>query len=75
MTKIFVAGGAGFIGSNFIRYWLSKYPDDLVINYDLLTYAGNFDNLTDMAEKHRDRYVSSSKDVAITVLFSHIGQL
>ncbi len=63
MTKIFVAGGAGFIGSNFIRYWLSRYPDDLVINYDLLTYAGNPDNLTDIAEKHRDRYVFARGDI------------
>ena len=45
MSSIFVTGGAGFIGSNFIRYWLSRYPGDLVINYDLLTYAGNLDNL------------------------------
>ena len=56
MAKIFVAGGAGFIGSNFIRYWLSKYPGDLVINYDLLTYAGNLDNFTDIEEKYPDRY-------------------
>jgi dTDP-glucose 4,6-dehydratase len=43
---IFVTGGAGFIGSNFIRYWLRKYPDDVVVNYDLLTYAGNASNLS-----------------------------
>ena len=49
MGGIFVTGGAGFIGSNFVRYWLSRYPDDNVINYDLLTYAGNPDNLTDVA--------------------------
>ncbi len=43
--RILVTGGAGFIGSNFIRYYLNKYPDDLVVNYDKLTYAGNIDNL------------------------------
>lgn len=63
MTKIFVTGGAGFIGSNFIRYWLSKYPDDLVINYDLLTYAGNPDSLTHVIEKHPDRYVFARGDI------------
>lgn len=43
--KILVTGGAGFIGSNFIHYWLSKNPGDSIINLDLLTYAGNLDNL------------------------------
>ena len=43
--KILVTGGAGFIGSNFINYWLEKYSDDKIINLDLLTYAGNLDNL------------------------------
>lgn len=47
--KLLVTGGAGFIGSNFIRYWLSKNPDDSIINLDALTYAGNLDNLTDLA--------------------------
>lgn len=42
---IFVTGGAGFIGSNFILYWLKKYPDDKIINFDSLTYAGNLENL------------------------------
>ena len=40
-----VAGGAGFIGSNFIHYMLGKYPDYEIVNYDKLTYAGNLDNL------------------------------
>lgn len=48
--KLLVTGGAGFIGTNFIRYWLRHYSDDTVINLDLLTYAGNLSNLTDMAE-------------------------
>lgn len=56
MSIIFVTGGAGFIGSNFIRYWLDSYPADQVINYDLLTYAGNPANLEDLAQNHSDRY-------------------
>lgn len=43
--KILVTGGAGFIGSNFIHYWMDKYPDDKIINLDVLTYAGNLENL------------------------------
>ena len=45
MPKILITGGAGFIGSNFIHYWLKKYPDDKIINLDVLTYAGNLENL------------------------------
>lgn len=43
--KLLVTGGAGFIGSNFVLYWLKKYPNDSIINLDLLTYAGNPENL------------------------------
>ena len=46
--KILVTGGAGFIGSNFIHYWLKKYPEDQIINLDILSYAGNRDNLIDL---------------------------
>jgi dTDP-glucose 4,6-dehydratase len=49
-VKILVTGGAGFIGSNFIHYWLSKYPQDKIINLDKLTYAGNLDNLKDLED-------------------------
>lgn len=49
MSKILVTGGAGFIGSNFIRYWLDKYPQDSLGNLDLLTYAGREENLADIS--------------------------
>lgn len=48
--KLLVTGGAGFIGSNFIRYVLNKHPDCQVLNFDKLTYAGNPDNLKDVAQ-------------------------
>ncbi|MCL6096435.1 MAG: dTDP-glucose 4,6-dehydratase [Patescibacteria group bacterium] len=43
--KLLVTGGAGFIGSNFILYWVKNYPKDLIVNLDKLTYAGNLENL------------------------------
>lgn len=46
--KLLVTGGAGFIGSCFIRHIINKYPDYKIINLDLLTYAGNIDNLNDV---------------------------
>ncbi|MFA5163097.1 MAG: dTDP-glucose 4,6-dehydratase [Patescibacteria group bacterium] len=55
--KILVTGGAGFIGSNFIRYWLDKYPQDEIINLDLLTYAGNLDNLLAVSDRPNYRFV------------------
>lgn len=50
---ILVTGGAGFIGSNFIRHILNKHPDCRIINLDKLTYAGNLDNLRDI-EKNKN---------------------
>ncbi len=49
MRKVLVTGGAGFIGSNFIRYWLKQHPEDVIVNLDALTYAGNSQNLKDCA--------------------------
>lgn len=46
--NVLVTGGAGFIGANFIRYFLAQYPQAKVINLDLLTYAGSLDNLKDL---------------------------
>lgn len=55
--KILVTGGAGFIGSNFIHYWLGLYPDDSIVNLDKLTYAGNLDNLKGLEETGRYQFV------------------
>lgn len=49
MKNILITGGAGFIGSNFIEYFMQKYPNYRIINLDLLTYAGNLDNLASVA--------------------------
>lgn len=49
--RILVTGGAGFIGSNFVRYWLERHPDDHVVVYDLLTYAGNRASLADVEDR------------------------
>lgn len=51
--KLLVAGGAGFIGSNFIRYMLEAYPDISIVNFDKLTYAGNLENLNSVAQDPR----------------------
>lgn len=55
--KLLVTGGAGFIGSNFILYWVKKYPDDLVVNFDKLTYAGNLENLETIENCKNYRFV------------------
>ncbi|HWF22921.1 MAG TPA: NAD-dependent epimerase/dehydratase family protein, partial [Acidimicrobiales bacterium] len=41
---LLVTGGAGFIGSNFVRFWAERHPDDGLVAYDVLTYAGNRPN-------------------------------
>jgi len=55
--KLLVCGGAGFIGSNFIRYYLKNHSDDEVINFDKLTYAGNLDNLRDLENNPHYHFV------------------
>lgn len=68
--KILVTGGAGFIGSNFIRYMIKKYPDYKIVNLDLLTYAGNLENLRDVQEHPNYKFVRG--DIADCCLVNNI---
>lgn len=43
--RLLVTGGLGFIESNFINYWISKYPNDQIVNVNMVTYASNLDNI------------------------------
>jgi len=56
--RLLVTGGAGFIGSNFVRYILEKYPGYRIINLDKLTYAGNLENLADIEDDPRHEFVN-----------------
>lgn len=71
--KLLVTGGAGFIGSNFIRHILNKYPDYEVVNLDKLTYAGNLDNLKDIESISRYTFIRGDicdEDVVETAMES-----
>lgn len=88
MTKLLVTGGAGFIGSNFIRYWLTNHQDDQVVNLDQLTYAGHLESTKDFADNQNYKFVQGDicdsgiveqvmKDVEIVVHFaaeSHVDR-
>jgi dTDP-glucose 4,6-dehydratase len=50
-VRLLVTGAAGFIGSNFVRYWLERHPADTIVAYDLLTYAGNRASLADVDDR------------------------
>lgn len=55
--NLLVTGGAGFIGSHFVRHWLSENPSGRITTFDKLTYAGNLDNLRDVLGSSRHRFV------------------
>lgn len=68
--KLLITGGAGFIGSNFVRFMVNKYPDYQIVNLDLLTYAGNLENLKDIENAPNYKFVRG--DIADR---EYIGQL
>ncbi len=86
--KVLVTGGCGFIGSNFIRYWLKKYPKDKVVNLDKLTYAGHLSSVKDFTKNKNYKFVKGDicdpkivdkvmKDIDVVVHFaaeSHVDR-
>ena len=60
MSTILITGGAGFIGSNFVKYMLDKYPDYDIINLDALTYCGNLENLKDIEDMDNYTFVKGN---------------
>ncbi|MEG2843628.1 MAG: GDP-mannose 4,6-dehydratase, partial [Ruthenibacterium sp.] len=72
MKTYLITGGAGFIGSNFVIYMLEKHPDIRIINVDVLTYAGNLENLKSIENDPRYTFVQADicdRD-AISALFA-----
>src|SRR5205085_9261472 len=67
-VRMLVTGGAGFIGSNFVRYWAERHPDDRIVVLDLLTYAGDRRNLAEM----EDRIELVQGDIADLELCEHL---
>ena len=62
--RLLITGGCGFIGSNFVRFVLEHYQPEFVTNADVLSYAGNPENLAGVAEEHADRYEFFRSDIA-----------
>lgn len=69
MSKLLVTGGAGFIGSNFIHFWLKNHPDDQIINFDKLTYAGHKESLKDIEDNPNYKFIQG--DICDEVAVKH----
>jgi dTDP-glucose 4,6-dehydratase len=72
MKTVMITGGAGFIGSNYVRYALQQHADWRVVVYDKLTYAGNLDNLKDVADSFKGRYSFVRGDIGDRVAVSTV---
>jgi dTDP-glucose 4,6-dehydratase len=79
--KLLVTGGAGFIGANFVLYWMKNHPEDFIVNLDKLTYAGNLENLKEVEKNSHYTFIhgdicddltveKAMKDVDIVVHFA-----
>ena len=70
MTRVLVTGGAGFIGSHFVKFALRSHPDWHIVNLDKLSYAGNLENLTDLPDPNRHQFIKG--DIADHEIVSRI---
>ncbi|MGC8870392.1 MAG: dTDP-glucose 4,6-dehydratase [Brevinematia bacterium] len=70
--KLLVTGCAGFIGTNFVYFYLRKYKDSFIVGLDKLTYAGNLENLSKLSEEEKKRFVFIKGDINNSELVNHI---
>ena len=70
--RLLVTGGAGFIGSNFVRYWLGAHPGDSIVNIDKLTYAGNPANFEGLAPAQAARHTLVPLDICSPEVEEHM---
>jgi dTDP-glucose 4,6-dehydratase len=75
VSGILITGGAGFIGGNFVRYWLERHPHDKVVVLDALTYAGNLESLQELEDNPRFRFVQADicDRAAVEAVFQEQG--